>query len=324
MMASSLSNNEIEAFLEELLSRGHARASEWPSDMPVAVADLGLDMILNEGRFSLTEPITELDIPFLRNTLAKKEPSLNLQYSRLVSSTNTVLADSYSRGNSSDSLFLCEFQYEGRGRRGKIWRSPYASTILFSLGMRVSGSQKSIKGLSCALGLSVAKTLAALGISDVSVKWPNDVYIEGRKVCGILVELVSVKNDYSAVVIGVGLNYRLTNDYICLIDKPSTDLIRQGVQRSRSQVLRYVVENLCDDFRRFKDSGFSVFRDEFNGIHWLADRLVEISQGAGTVTSGTVSGVNGDGELLLRKGDREIPIISGEIALIGTQKVMVT
>ena len=140
MMASRMSNNEVEIFLAELVSRGHVKASEWPSDFPVAVADLGLEIDLKVGRLSITEPIIELDIPYLRDTLAKTEPSLNLSYSRLVSSTNAMLVDFYSKGNRTDSLFLCEFQYEGRGRRGKTWRSPYASTIMFSLGMKVSKS----------------------------------------------------------------------------------------------------------------------------------------------------------------------------------------
>jgi BirA family biotin operon repressor/biotin-[acetyl-CoA-carboxylase] ligase len=320
MMASVMSNNEVETFLTELVSRGHVRMSEWPSDLPVAVADLGLEIDLKAGRLSVTEPIIELDIPFLRDVLAKTEPSLNLHYSRLVSSTNTMMVDFYSKGNSADSLFLCEFQYEGRGRRGKTWRSPYASTIMFSLGMKVSEAQKSIKGLSCALGLSIAHSLISLGISNVSVKWPNDVYIDGRKVCGILVELVSINSDSASVVIGVGLNYRLKNKYIEVIDKPTTDLISHGIQKSRSQVLRRLVEKLCADFRRFTDSGFSVFRDDFNGIHWLADRFVEISQGSGAVTSGIVAGVSGDGELLLRKGEKEVAIIAGEISLIGARE----
>ena len=85
-------------------------------------------------------------------------------------------------------------------------------------------------------------------------------------------------------------------------------------------MLRCLVEKLCEDFRRFMDNGFSVFREDFNAIHWLAGKLVEISQGAGTVTSGIVSGVNGEGELLLREGDEEVPIIAGEILFIGTQK----
>mgnify|MGYP001287254175 CR=1 FL=1 len=319
-MASRMSDNEVEFFLAELVSRGHVKGSEWPSDFPLAVSDLGLEIDLKVGRISVTEPIIELDVPYLRDRLAKTEPSLNLRYSRLVSSTNTMLVDSYSKGDNSDSLFLCEFQYEGRGRRGKTWRSPYASTIMFSLGMKVPKAQKSIKGLSCALGLSIAKTLNSLGISNVSVKWPNDVYIDGRKVCGILVELVSINSDDSAVVIGVGLNYRLTNSYIDLIDKPSTDLVNQGIQKSRSQVLSCLVEKLCEDFRTFADHGFSVFREDFNRIHWLTGRFVEISQGRGTVTSGIVSDVNGDGELLLREGDQEVPIIAGEISFIGTRK----
>ena len=320
MMASRMSDNEVETLLAELISRGQLRANEWPSDFPLVAADLGLEIDLEEGSLSVAEPIIELDIPYLRDSLAKKEPSLNLRYSRFVSSTNTMMVDSYSEGNSSDSLILCEFQYEGRGRRGKTWRSPYASTIMFSLGMKVPKALKSIKGLSCALGLSIAKTLNSLGVSNVSVKWPNDVYINGRKVCGILVELVSISSDDSAVVIGVGLNYRLTNDYIDLIDKPSTDLVSQGIEESRSQVLGRLVEKLCEDFRRFAENGFSVFKEDFNRIHWLSGRLVEISQGSGAVTSGIVSGVNGEGELLLIKGNEEVPIIGGEISLIGTRK----
>ena len=319
MMASRMSDNEVEIFLAELFSRGDVRASGWPSDLPVSVADLGFEIDLKAGRLSVAEPVIELDIPYLKDTLAKAEPSLNVQYSRLVSSTNTMMVDSYSKGNSSDSLFLCEFQYEGRGRRGKTWRSPYASTIMFSLGMKVPKSQKPIKGLSCALGLSIAKTLISLGISNVSVKWPNDVYIGDRKVCGILVELVSLKSDNSAVVIGVGLNYRLTDNYVDLIGQPSTDLVNQGILESRSHVLRRSVEKLCEDFRRFTEGGFSVFRDDFNEIHWLANRLVEVSQGGITVTSGIVSGVNSEGELLVRNDDQEVPVVSGEILLIDRQ-----
>ena len=320
MMASKMTNSEVEIFLAKLFSRGHVRVVEWPPNFPLAVADLGLEIDSKLGRLSVTEPIIELDIPYLKHALAKTEPHLNLNYSRLVSSTNTMLIDSYSKGNSSDSLFLCEFQYEGRGRRGKTWRSPYASTIMFSLGMKVPKAQKSMKGLSCALGLSIAKTLYSLGISNVSVKWPNDIYIDGRKVCGILVELVPINSDASAAVIGVGLNYRLTNSYIDLIDKPSTDLVSQGIQKSRSQVLRCLVEKLCQDFRSFAENGFSLFKEDFNRMHWLAGRFVEISQGPATVTSGIVSGVNVEGELLLKNGDKEIPIIAGEISLIGTRK----
>ena len=132
--------------------------------------------------------------------------------------------------------------------------------------------------------------------------------------------MVSINSDDSAVVIGVGLNYRLTNSYIDLIDKPSTDLVSQGIQKSRSQVLICLVEKLCEDFRRFADHGFSVFREDFNGIHWLTGRFVEISQGADTVISGIVSGVSGEGELLLGEGDEEVPIIAGEISLIGTRE----
>ena len=85
-------------------------------------------------------------------------------------------------------------------------------------------------------------------------------------------------------------------------------------------MLRRLVEKLCEDFRRFIDSGFSVFRDDFNRIHWLADRFVEISQGSGTVTSGIVAGVSSEGELLVRKGDQKVPIIAGEISLIGARE----
>ncbi len=85
-------------------------------------------------------------------------------------------------------------------------------------------------------------------------------------------------------------------------------------------MLRSLVEKLCEDFRRFMDNGFSVFREDFNRIHWLAGRLVEISHGAGTVTSGIVSGVNDEGELLLREGNEDISIIAGEISLIGVRK----
>lgn len=308
--------DRLDNLLSKIASRGRIKTSEWPRGLSITPLDLGLEIDSDAGSLSFPDPVLELDIPFITGAIAKLEQSLNLKYSRIVSSTNKLLVDAYSEGHNTNCLYLCEFQVKGKGRRGKVWRSPYANAIMFSLGLEYPDIQKAAKGLSCALGLSVAKTLIGLGVADVSVKWPNDIYLGGRKVCGILIELVPIRGNSSAVVIGIGLNYRLTYSVLDMIDQPATDLSSHGIQQSRSQIITRLVEKLLADFSRFKESGFSSFKNYFNEIHWLENKLIEVGREGETIISGRVMGVNIEGELVLNSEGRKVTVGSGEISLL--------
>jgi BirA family biotin operon repressor/biotin-[acetyl-CoA-carboxylase] ligase len=120
-----------------------------------------------------------------------------------VSSTNDIVWDYLSRPDADGLCVFAEMQTEGRGRRGRIWHSAPGQALLFSILLRCDRFSPDLLGLASAV--AVAETLTALSIPSVQIKWPNDILIDGRKVCGILCESKTVQ-DQLWFVVGIGLN----------------------------------------------------------------------------------------------------------------------
>src|SRR5690606_9561910 len=86
-------------------------------------------------------------------------------------------------------VVLAEAQTAGRGRRGRTWVSPAAQNLYLSLAYRITGGMQQLSGLSLVAGLAVKDALHRIGIAGVGLKWPNDVYVGGKKIAGVLLEL---------------------------------------------------------------------------------------------------------------------------------------
>ena len=105
----------------------------------------------------------------------------------------------------------CDFQTNGHGRMGRTWVSPEGENLMFSVLIKDKALVNNFSFLSLCSAVSILKVLQKLGLENVSIKWPNDVYVNGKKICGILLESVADNNQMSSVIVGIGLNVNTTD-----------------------------------------------------------------------------------------------------------------
>jgi len=227
-----------------------------------------------------------------------------IHYFDEIASTNTWLLE---QDSPDGCICLAESQSAGRGRRGKSWESFRSGSILLSLGWRLDRAD--MRGLSLVSGLAVMESLRGFGVPQVELKWPNDILIGGKKAGGILVE-VSALN----CVIGIGLNYRVSDVAVARIDQPWTDLASTGVQIDRDQLVVELVKNHGRVLTGFTEGGFAGFSDQWNLADAWRSRPVQAVSGS-RVISGIASGVDETGALLIASDGVVHTITSGEVSL---------
>ncbi|RUO34428.1 bifunctional biotin--[acetyl-CoA-carboxylase] synthetase/biotin operon repressor [Aliidiomarina shirensis] len=185
---------------------------------------LGLDIFRVSGKgYRLSKPLQLLNENGVRANLPAELGNLPIHLHHVTSSTNDDIRAIIAANPAPGSCVLAEMQTHGRGRRGKQWHSPFGNNLYLSIYWPLSQGLNAAMGLSVALGLAIAEALSAAGIDKVSVKWPNDVYIDRKKVAGILVELEGQAGGEGQAIIGIGLNLEMA-DAGNTIDQPYTSV----------------------------------------------------------------------------------------------------
>ena len=214
------------------------------------------------------------------------------------------------------ALFLAERQSAGRGRRGREWVSPPGANIYFSLSRRFSRPLPSLAGLSLAVGVALAEGLRSLGFGQVRLKWPNDLWIESRKLGGILVQLRPEVGGGTGAVIGVGLNVRMPEEAAQSIDQPWCDLSQYSAEPvSRNAVLAALIGSLLPALEEFDAHGLAHFLWRWQGLDALRGQRVQVQDGERLI-SGVCLGVSGEGALRIEsEAGSEVLVHGGEASL---------
>lgn len=126
-----------------------------------------------------------------------------------VTSTNKLAKEKASQGAQEGTLVIAEAQTAGRGRLGKAWESPYGSGIWMSLILRPLVLPQDVSGITLIAGLAICQAIRELTHLQAYIKWPNDVVINGKKVCGILTEMSAEMEQVNHVVVGIGINVNI-------------------------------------------------------------------------------------------------------------------
>ena len=294
--------------IDTLLAMGSVEVELWPQGLPLSPEDLGLARS-DDGQLTWPQHPELLD----PTQLSSSHPDLDISYFRLIDSTNSQLVSRGSASTIANHLYLTEFQYGGRGRRGRNWNSPFARNLAMSLGFGTRRSLPELGGLSLVVGLALADALESLGTQGVRLKWPNDVLVQAEKLSGILIELVQRDTDVE-VVIGVGVNVQLTDEEIERIGQPVTDLRRHGVTESRTELVNCLIMRVKAYLELFEAEGFAPFVSAFNDLHLFHGETCSIIHGSNTVT-GVVIGVGEQGELIMQTNTGEQRFHGGEVSL---------
>ena len=228
-------------------------------------------------------------------------------------STNAVLLARAEAGAPSGTVVIAEEQTAGRGRRGRSWFSSPGDSLTFSLLWRFAPGTAPA-GLSLAVGVAVARALQKVGAGDTALKWPNDILKQGRKLGGILVELVP--GAPHAAVIGIGINLQLPPGMPDDVRAASAAIDAIDAAAADSNALyAALLGELLATLESFGGGGFAALRAEWLARHAFQDVPVSIASDFGAPAVGICRGVDVDGALLLDVDGRSERILSGEVSL---------
>ena len=232
-----------------------------------------------------------------------------------IESTNTYLMSDESSINPKQYVAcMAECQTAGRGRRGRVWHSPYARNIYLSLSFNLQGGSESLDGLSLALGVAVASCLSGQGVIGIGLKWPNDILVKGEKLAGILVELKGEAEQGWRVVVGLGLNVLMTGSEGSEIDQSWVSLASlSGAQvNTRSEWGGRLIESIIATIELFRVQGFRGIKSEWDRYDALSGKPIVVIGGD---LQGVCEGVDERGRLLIRV-DEDLKVINaGEVSV---------
>jgi len=278
---------------------------------------LGLRVLRAGGTgYRLEEPIDLYDTKLLAERVKEECPFLRLEVLDECFSTNTVLAERAEAGAAHGTVLVSEHQSAGRGRRGNTWVSTVGGSVTFSLLWRFSRRAGELAGLSLAVAVGAAKGLEGLGVRDVAVKWPNDLFRGGGKLGGILIETTGGAVGPITAIIGIGINTRLGPAARERIGRPAVDIAASiPPMPSRNAVLAGVLASVASSLDLFSREGFAPFRQAWLERHAWQGRRVVLSEADHRVAEGEAVGIAEDGALELAS-DRGIQRFhNGELSL---------
>jgi BirA family biotin operon repressor/biotin-[acetyl-CoA-carboxylase] ligase len=236
-----------------------------------------------------------------------------------IDSTNRYLLDQPGPAPGCFQVVLADYQTAGRGRMGKSWRAPPASSICLSVAYTFQSRQSNLSSLCLATGVAVVRVLRELQVPDVTLKWPNDILVNDAKLGGILIETRSATGANPIAITGLGLNVDLAGasaeDIAPDRAGPITDL-RRCVDSlpERATIVALLIDALCGALRRYDAQGFAAFIEDWNRSDWLRGRHTTVDTAAGRI-AGAAAGVDADGALQLMTQEGRRSVRSGSIVL---------
>lgn len=267
-----------------------------------------------------TEKLELLDATIIRGSLSHPLTEQQLLIFDTIDSTNTYLTKLLQSSHPPTNLplvCLAERQTAGRGRLGKKWISPYAKNIYLSLAQQfVTATPQLLGTLSLAIAVAVVDALKRYGITQtLSLKWPNDIWWNNRKLAGVLIEFAQQKPSHYGVVIGIGLNLQMPSDAATHISQPWCDLTElEGTTPQRNRLISLLIDQLLDALTLYQQRGLVNFIEKWRALDLSYRRQITVI----TPTAqfhGQGMGIDDQGRLLLQDDSGLHVFSSGQLLL---------
>lgn len=231
-----------------------------------------------------------------------------------VMSTNTIAKFLSMNGVGNGTVVISEKQTKARGRSGKNWESPLGGVWL-SIILNPNVNHSKIPLITLATGVAVENTLKRIGVKNAEIKWPNDILIHGKKVCGILTEAITSFNTIESVIIGVGIDANISIENF-------PEELRENMTTLNDEIGEKVDENLLiklflEEFEKiseqFINEEYETILKEWRKNSYTIGKIVEVHEPFSKPYDGYVLGISRDGSLVVEKIDGTLEkVISGE------------
>jgi len=273
----------------------------------------GYDIGAVPGRGYTLRSVPDAPVPREVERLLRPGFWVSLAGGGVTASTNDDCRALARAGAPEGTVVLASRQTSGRGRLGRSWESPEGGAYLSAV-LRPSVDASEVASLALAVALGVAEGLETLGASP-SLKWPNDVLLDGGKVAGVLLEMEAQPDRVDWVVVGVGVNVRGPRGAAGDAPAPAAYL-RDVVDASVPAVVAAVLDGIASAYRRWCDGGFASLSGAYGARLALVGLPVRVRGLDGVVrVEGVARGVDEHGRLLVETDRGTLPVVAGEVTL---------
>ena len=246
--------------------------------------------------------------------LTTKYIGKNLYIYKEVTSTNTVAKFLSMNDVENGTVVISEKQTKARGRSGKQWESPLGGVWL-SIILNPNVDHSKLPLITLATGVAVAKTLERIGVENPEIKWPNDIMINGKKVCGILTEAVAKFNTIERVIIGVGIDSNIDINQFPQELQDGTTTLKEELGREGNE--NYLIKVLFEEFEKISElfihEKYETILKDWRKRSYTIGKIVEVKEPFNTSYDAYVLGIGKEGALVVEKIDGTLEkVISGE------------
>ena len=260
----------------------------------------------------------EFDAEAVQSRLAGRRMEWRIHFLPVVDSTNRLALELAREGAAEGTVVFADCQTKGRGRLQRVWQSPPGCNLYASMVLRPDIAPADAARITLTAGVAVAEMISIVCCEGVGLKWPNDVLIGGRKVCGILTEMKTTGSALDVVVVGIGLNVNIAAEDFDPAYRETVTSLWEETGRSFSR--EDVAVLLCDHFEKW----YQIFlREGFAPVleRWLVRSAMTGSRVRvlfhGEVQEGVVVGIDPDGALLLEDEHGAVKrIIAGDASIM--------
>jgi BirA family biotin operon repressor/biotin-[acetyl-CoA-carboxylase] ligase len=291
------------------------RAAVWKLIQSLQELGFEIEGISRRG-YRLVHPFSFLSLTTIKKKL-RAETNNQFKLIELmdqIDSTNTYLLQRMYEYSKTPRICLAEQQLHGRGRRDRHWHSPFGQNIYLSILWRMD-SREYFHTLPLVVCLSIIKTLEDFSIpTKPQLKWPNDIYVEGKKLGGVLIETHSEVNENTQAVIGIGLNVNMMNAPKKMINQPWISLLQIfNKVLDRNVLVSRIIENCVTYLELFQRHGFNYFKNLWNQYDICSNQFLKI-QCHDLTLEGLGQGVDQYGRLQISiSKHKKMNISAGEI-----------
>lgn len=284
-------------------SLGISRTAVWKVIQRLKNYDIDIDS-RHQG-YQLKAPLLLLDKHKIDPLI--KEPRVILECFETITSTNDYLKNKISL----KSLHVClaEHESKGRGRMGKSWAAPFGRNIYCSFSYVFNKDISEISGLSLVVCILTTKVLESLDQKiNPKIKWPNDIYVNNKKLGGILIDIIAEANGNCKAIIGIGLNINMKYDQLENVDQPWISLEHVlDVKLDRNIIVAHLINSIVTGIDMFLERGIAPFLAQWKPYDLLEGKHISVSRGT-DITSGIGRGITSQGYLRLElpSGEEEM------------------
>ncbi len=303
---------------QELCNRfGVSRTAVWKAINQLKEAGYEIEAQQNKGYRLMAAPdlMTEAEIKSLMHTdwVAKE-----VLYFDTIDSTNTKAQELAEKGYPSGTLVVADKQESGKGRRGRSWVSPSGTGIFMTLMIKPDINPNNASMLTLVAALAVAKAITSVTGEEALIKWPNDIVVNGKKVCGILTEMNAQFDYINHIVVGIGINVHNESFPEEISQMASSLMIEAGGKRfHRAQIIAETMsyfEQYYDTFLKTQD--LSALVREYDKLLVNRNKSVRVLDPKEPF-DGKAMGITSKGELIVDTWESRKLVSSGEVSVRG-------